>query len=91
MLSSVSIVCVGLIVIAFGGGRCSLLSYGKQRSFTDDNCANNGTPPSIPAWPDQFISNFHLYIEKLSDNFQSNGAVIYDWTNKVCKITWLAR
>ena len=54
-----------------------------KQDLTDDNCVNNGTPPSIPIWRDQFISDFHLYIEKYGDTFKSNGAVIYDWTKKV--------
>jgi len=70
-------------VITTTGGWCSSLSDGMKRDFIDDNCVNNGTLPSIPIWRDQFISDFHLYIEKYGDTFMSNGAVIYDWTKKV--------
>ena len=39
--------------------------------------------PPVPEWPDQFISDFHLYVEIYGKDFRSDGAIFYDWTKQV--------
>ena len=39
--------------------------------------------PPVPAWPDQFTSDFYLYVEMYGKDFRSKGAIFYDWTKKV--------
>lgn len=38
--------------------------------------------PPVPAWPDQFTSDFYLYVEIYGKDFRSKGAIFYDWTKK---------
>ena len=39
--------------------------------------------PSVPAWPDQFTSDFYVYVEEYGENFRTDGVVFYDWTKQV--------
>ena len=41
--------------------------------------------PPVPEWPDQFISDFYVYVEIYGKDFRSDGAIFYDWTKKVCQ------
>jgi len=39
--------------------------------------------PPTPTWPDQFVTGFYLYIQKLGEDFKSQGSIYYDYTEKV--------
>ena len=39
--------------------------------------------PPIPTWPDQFVTGFYMYIQRLGTGFKSKGSVYYDYTDKV--------
>ena len=39
--------------------------------------------PPVPAWPDQFVSSFYVYVEEYGDEWNSTGFIVYDWTSKV--------
>jgi hypothetical protein len=40
-------------------------------------------PPPVPAWPDQFTIELEILVEKYGPNWNSSGALYYDWKSKV--------
>ena len=40
--------------------------------------------PPIPAWPQMFTIKFYVYVEQYGDDWNSTGALYYDWTSTVC-------
>ena len=52
---------------------------------------NKSPRPPVPAWPDQFTSDFYVYVEIYGEDFQSKGAINYDWTKKVNNVATYLR
>ena len=81
-------------VLAIGSAWCEASPDEKRWNFMDGPWVENESRPPIPTWPDQFISDFHLYIKKYGEDFESKGAIIYDWTKRVsepvcCRIDYM--
>ena len=62
---------------------CEALPEGNRWDFINDAWINSEPRPPVPTWPQQFISDFYLYIKEYGEDFQSKGAIIYDWTKTV--------
>ena len=71
-----------------------LLLLGNSTVFCEDvwplnykylnaNWTSKNPRPPVPVWPDQFTSDFYVYVEIYGEDFQSKGAIVYDWTKKV--------
>ena len=66
----------------------SILGNGDSLQSLNSKYLNSAwiikTPrPTVPAWPDQFTSNFYVYVEAYGEDFRADGAVFYDWTKQV--------
>ena len=55
----------------------------KNLRARDDGIISKQPRPPVPTWPDQFASDFYVYIERYGENFYPKGKVFYDWTKKV--------
>ena len=55
----------------------------KRWDFVDGPWVKAQPRPPTPTWPDQFVTGFYMYIQKLGKGFKSKGSVYYDYTEKV--------
>ena len=54
-----------------------------NHKYLNANWTSKDPRPPVPVWPDQFTSDFYVYVEIYGEDFQSKGAIVYDWTKKV--------
>ena len=62
---------------------CEELRPGSKGKYFNAAWISKSPRPPIPVWPDQFTSDFYVYVETYGEDFQSKGAIHYDWTKKV--------
>ncbi len=53
-----------------------LLGLGNQQAAASS--------PPVPSWPDQFSVQLTIYVEQYGSNWQTIGAMYYNYTQKVC-------
>ena len=70
-------------LLTIHGAWCETSMDNKRWNFMNGPWVSNETRPPVPTWPQQFISDFYLYIKKYGEDFRSKGAIIYDWTKRV--------
>jgi hypothetical protein len=46
-------------------------------------------PPPVPAWPDQFTIELEILVEKYGPNWNSSGALYYDWKSKTFRSDYI--
>ena len=63
------------------GRSLSMRENSKSKSLQSNNVWNKISDP--PAWPDQFNSQFYVYIEDYGSEWNSSGIIYYDWKVKV--------
>ena len=75
--------CLSLLLLV-GSVWCNEPRHYNEIEYLTNAAWISKTPrPPVPAWPEQFTSDFYVYVEQYGEKFRSKGAIFYDWTNKV--------
>ena len=87
MISALSVSlfsCLVLLLVLLGDGVwCHNLQSLRRSKYLDGTWIIKEPRPPVPTWPDQFTSNFYVYVEEYGEKFRADGAVFYDWTKQV--------